>query len=341
MLKTQRDKIIRSIDPGIRYAIYEAPGLSGIVQAFREVLSGKQVMILFPEDMERGDDWRHLVTLPSGIAGIPRSLLYRKRLQDWVQLAPHLFRPVKSVYAGKVIPKWKIYLMDRLAGNDFQKRSVSIRLQEIPQLGELPGAYRDAWLFEETMVNISRLKLELLKEIHARGGIVLNYAMPEKGIGTVRIVDRLSRQSHAAGMEYLCMPESVSQKQYILPSLPWKDFSMHLLTGKYRISLTDYSGDLGATVFPWPGSTRFEEILLSWLDGIKSGTYTHIMISADEEALKKRLPGAFASLQCKSAVGGRGKNLVEDYLETAYDLAKQTGIGFWSSGQYFTDMVPR
>lgn len=325
---TRREEIWHSLDPRLDYSVFEEPGLEEIIHALTDIIAGRPVMVLFKNDLERGDDWRHLSTFPSGLTGIPLSIRLRKRIRAWSCLSNHLFRPVKSVYTGRNWSEWIVELYDFLAGNDFNRKSVKVRLDEIPGLGEMPDKLRNGWLVEETRVNLSRLKLELLKEIHARGGIVLNYTLCSSANNRQTLTDLLSGNItcfrgtiHASGHQRL--------GYWILPGLPWNDFSLHIICGGDRASIAEHAGHLRVTSL---GSLeRTPGDFPAWLfGGIQSEYPAGETLAAGERVFLNHFPKSLAGFQCGVSAGGNHYGLAEDLMETAFDLARQTGIDFLS-----------
>lgn len=308
--------------------VYSDPDLEAIVHAVSEQLAGKSVLIHYPEDIRREDDWRPLSTLPDSMVSIPLSIIRRKKINEWSSLWPHLFRPVMAVYAGTTKPSWFMKLTDLLAGNDFQKKSVRVRLDDIPGFGEIPEKFRDAWLFQEMMVNVSRLGMELLKVVHNRGGIVVNYAGGVPDDIVFRVEDHLSGRIIDAGYRGLFPVKKRMVGICVADRLPWSEFTMHLGSGKNRLTMFDHNGRLGIWYAGNPAPdccARFRE---EW-PGAEITSATDIKFVPDETGIfSKRIPPALLSVSSEASASGRKERPVEDLMESAFDLAKQTGISF-------------
>ena len=328
MKLTRRDEIWHSIDPRLDYSLYVEPGLKEIIEALRDLLDGRPVMVLFKNDMERGDDWRHLSTFPPRISKLPASLWSRRRIRTWSRLSNHLFRPVKSVYTGRNWPEWMIQLYDFLAGNDFNSKSVKVRLEEIPGLGKIQDNLGNGWLVEETRVNLSRLKLELLKEIHARGGIVLNYTLCDMAGSRWELADRLSGNIlPIRGSVHPSLHQRIDS--WTIPVLPWHDFSLYIIRGGDRISISEHAGQLRVTFLGRRNVTPGD--FPAWLSvGSGSGYQNGETLSAGEKVFHNHFTKALNGFKCGASAGGDRSGLTEDLMETAFDLARQTGIDFLS-----------
>ncbi len=326
MKETHREEIWREIKPDTRYLVYPGPDLEGIVHAVAEQSVGHGVLILYPEDIPREDDWRHLSTLPDSLAAIPLGIIRRRRLSEWAMLWPHLFRPVKSVYAGEAKPAWFMKITDLLAGNDFQKKSARVKLDDIPGFGRIPEKYSEAWLFQEMMVNVTRLRMELLKVVHKRGGTVINFAGGTMKDNQFRLEDHISGGRINAGCRGLYPVRKQMLRICISDRLPWNEFSMHLVSGKNRLTLFDHNGRLGILSAGKQASACNGLFNKEWPG---AGITPEIRTISDEAGiLVKRVPPAIKSLGSGSPAGSEEVRPVEDLMESAFDLAKQTGIGF-------------
>lgn len=328
MKETLRSEIWHGIVPGKKFIFYPEPGLEGIVGALRHILLGRQVMVAYPDDLSREDAWWHIPTFPSDVLCLLHTIPLRRRLLAWSSLAPHLFRPVQSIITGKVISSGWMKMSDLLLGNDFHKRSHRVVLDAIPGFGELPDTCKQAWLFQETMVNVSRLKIELLREIYTQGGIILNHAEWRADGKNLLITDKLTGELFATDISEMKKYESIFQEVFTLPGLPWDEFSMHLLSGESFMTLWDHNGAM--RISPWPSidMQQVSDFLETLSIKVTSENVVAAHIPREIDLFRKNMPQELTTLRVKNAVGGQDERHVEEIMETAYDQAKQTGIRF-------------
>jgi hypothetical protein len=266
--------------------------------------------------------------MPMNVFNIPRGFVYLRRLKHWGNLAPHLFRPVKTIYAGRSIPHRYLNLTDLLFGNDFQKRSSKVSVADIPGLGSRLKVQPEGWMFQDYKVNISRLKIELLKEIHLRGGIVLNHTDISNNDGKSEIIDNLNGVKRFVKCSSIKFSSDDSRKIFYSGGLPWPDFSIRINSGKYNLLLYDYNGKMAITTEPEAGFEMLQSLISTvWIGEIPDLKEVG-KTSGEEKYLKMTMPRLLRDYKLDCAPGGIEKRPVEELMETAFDIAKQTGIGF-------------
>lgn len=328
MKETNRVEIINSIDNSRFDLAFVNPGFMEIVEALQTVLMKRRVILLFPGDIQREDDWRFISTLPKKIISMPSGFVQLRRLKQWGNLAPHLFRPVKTIYAGRSIPNWYLKMVDLLLGNDFQKRSSQFTIADIPVLGSHLKVHQKGSVFQDYKVNISRLKMELLKEIHLKGGVVINHAEISNIDRKFLFTDNLQ----GGNKVFECSLQSITpenvQKVYSTRELPWPDFSIRIKSGKCEILMYDYNGKLAIVTEP---DTSYETFLKAF-SFVWKGKLPELMEEATTYGrinfLKMKIPRFLRDYVLECAPGKMGNRPMEDLMETAFDVAKQTGIGF-------------
>lgn len=328
MKETNRVEILKTLDNLSFDLAYKNPGLKEIIEALQAVMMKQRVILLFTGDIKRDDDWRFISKLPKNIFNLPTGLVQLKRFKQWGNLAPHLFRPVKTIYAGRSISNWYLKMTDLLFGNDFQKRSSQVAIADIPDLGSLLKVHRKGWIFQDYKVNISRLKMELLKEIHLIGGVVINQAEISNIDGKLLIKDDLMGGNKVVKCPSLNITPENMQKIYHTKGLPWLDFSMKIKSGKYELRMYDYHGKLAIATEP---DTSYETFLKAFsfvwkgkLPELIEEVQTYDQINF----LKMIIPTFLKDYVLECAQSRMEKRPIEDLMETAYDVAKQTGIGF-------------
>lgn len=328
MKETNRVEILNSIDNSSFDLAFANPGLKEIVEALQAVIMKQRIILVFTGDIKRDDDWRFISTLPKNILSMPTGFVQLGRLKQWGNLAPHLFRPVKTIYAGRSIPYWYLKMTDLFFGNDFQKRSSQVTVADISSLGSNLKVHREGLVFQDYKVNISRLKIELLKEIHLKGGVVINHAEISNTDGKLLITDNVQGGNKFIECSSLSITPENMQKVYSTGELPWPDFTIRIKSGKYELVMYDYNGKRAIATEP---DTSYETFLKAfssvWIGKIpefieENQSYDKINL------LKMAIPRFLRDYVLECAPDRMEKRPVEDLMETAFDVAKQTGIGF-------------
>jgi hypothetical protein len=328
MKETNRVEILKSLDNLSFDLAYKNPGLKEIIEALQAVLTKQRVILLFTDDIKRDDDWRFISTLPKNIFNLPTGLVQLKRFKQWGNLAPHLFRPVKTIYAGRSISNWYLKITDLLFGNDFQKRSSQVAIADIPDLGSLLKVHRKGLVFQDYKVNISRLKMELLKEIHLIGGVVINHAEISNTDGKLLITDNVHGGEKVLECSSLSITPENMQKIYHTKGLPWPDFTIRIKSGKNELRMYDYHGKLAIATEP---DTSYETFLKAFSFVWKGNLPELIEEDQTNDKInfqKMIIPRFLRDYVLESTPDRMEKRPVEDLMETAFDIAKQTGIGF-------------
>jgi hypothetical protein len=328
MNETKREEILEIAGSGRFDLAFQNPGIKEIAEALLAVLNKQRVILIFTEDIERGDYMVPVSTLPVSTIILPFRWIMQKRLKQWSGLSPHLFRPVKTIYAGWKIPAARIKFTDLLWGNNFTQKSSRLTLSDIAEPGHHLSDMPDGWAFQEYMVNVTRLKMEMLKEIHKLKGVVLNYAELESYSGNLSVIDKLSQCRLSIGSLAVKAGKPLFRDVFATPDSPWPGFSMQIKSKGGRIFLYDCGENLIAGSEP----ETCEEELLKVIQSLQRRDLTIPIVKQkireESRIFRNRLPLPLKNLRLENAAGGTGHRPVEDLTETAFDLAKQTGIGF-------------
>ena len=328
MKETVREDIIKTIHGSHFDLAIQNPGLNETITTFGKVLSGKKVLLTFENDITRNYSWQVLSFLPDSFADLPGKIFFHRRLREWRKLAPHLIRPLKILYPGKTPSKLLINLADLLMDNNYQKRAARVNLLEVPLLQNSKLTEGKAWLAEGYKVNAERLKTELLKEIFARGSMVLNYAPINKSGKYFLLTDIITGNLiRFETTQYLtCKQENVNL--FYSGNLPWPDFAMKLDSKNREFVFYDDNDKLAILTVP---ETDIDSIigLLHSEFGISLNNLQLITAPLEKTNIfRSKKPKIFAGINLLSQGQNKAERPVEDLMETAYDLAKQTGIGF-------------
>jgi hypothetical protein len=328
MNETKREEILKIAGGGRFDLAFQNPGIKEIAEALLAVLNNERVILVFTEDLERGDYRIPLSSLPVSIFELPYRWIMQKRLKQWSGLSPHLFRPVKTIYAGWKISAARMKFTDLLWGNDFTKKSSRITLSDIAEPGHHLSDMPEGWAFQEYMVNVTRLKMEMLKEIHKLNSVVLNYAELESSTGNLSVIDKLSHRKLSLGALPVKTCQPHFRDVFATPDSPWPGFSMQIKSEGGRIFLYDCGEQLIARC----EFETCEEELLTLIQSLQrrelAVPFVKQKIREESRIFRSRLPLPFKNYRLENAAGGSDYRPVEDLTETAFDLAKQTGIGF-------------
>ncbi len=327
MKETKREVILEKAGLGRYDLAFENPGIKEIAEALLAVLNKKRVILVFPDDIERGDFLVPLSTLPVSMFELPYRWILLKRLKQWRSLSPHLFRPVKTIYAGWDISAARIKFTDLLWGNDFTQKSSRITLSDIAEQGHHLSDIPEGWAFQEHMVNVTRLKVEMLKEIHKLNGVVLNFAELETSKGNLWVIDKLSHRRLPLGSFPVITGQAFFCDVFVNPVLPWSGFSMQIKSKGCRIILYDCGKHLIAGSEPETGEGELLQVI-HFLQRHGLAVPLKQKIREESRIFRSRLPLPLKNYRLENAAGGTGRRPVEDLTETAFDLAKQTGVGF-------------
>ncbi len=328
MNETNREDIFEKTGIGRFDHAFQNPGLKEISEALQMVLNKQRVILVFPEDLERGDFWSPVSTFPVGTFDFPSRWIMQKRLKQWIGLSPHLFRPVSTIYAGWMMSAFRMKFTDLLWGNDFTQASSRILFSDLVELGNCLSAIPEGWAFREHMVNVTRLKMEMLKEIHKLNSVVLNYAELESVPENLSVIDKLSRRKVRLGSLPVETVQTPCRDAFMIPGLPWPGFSMQIKSAGGRIILYDCGEKLMALSETEAGDEELWQVIHSFQGRDLSVPAEKRQIEVESRIFRSKLPFPFKNYRLENAAGGTGHRPVEDLTESAFDLAKQTGIGF-------------
>lgn len=311
-------------------ACFVNPGLPEALQALQLQLSGKPVLAVYETDLVRTDRWETFYTFPLAYGQLPRCLAKRKLLNKLRQPAPHLFRPVKTLYAGSGLPgAWLVQATDALWKNQYHQKTRKVKLKN--ELDSLPWKVTEAWLFEELQVNVTRLTTELLKAVFASGGTVLNYLSVEEKNGQLLLHDPLS------GNRLRC-EASLFQKQKIsdrpamlLNFLPWENFSLVYSEKNCRWLLNGISSPIAVTATCRSGKNNFAETARDRFAAFSP----EITTLPGNDQLPARLPSLRPDYRLPCSFEGVTAEKVPEMLEQQFDVAKQTGIRYHDFKTFF------
>lgn len=308
--------------------VFQDPGLAEILEAFDMSIHQIPILILFTGDMERGDDWHYLSTFPGSIFKLPAFWKKRQHLKTWSRFLPHLICPVKTVIAGGSIYSWLPALVDFFYGNDYQKKSALVKLKDIP----IPGiSFKEAsgWLFQDFKVNLSRIKMEILKEISNCGGLVLNKAQIYQAGGISLVKDSLTDSQFVLNCQSINITRQKKGVRYVSELLPWPDFSMHIQTENRLISLFDSEGKLAMAGLRLPDLAPVSDLPEFLTQSDLKWVPETCHAQGEYKILYEGFPGFIRKYRMDCVAPEMASRPVEELLETAFDLAKQTGIGFF------------
>lgn len=266
--------------------------------------------------------------LPHSFAGFLSKISYNKRIREWIMIAPHLIRPIKIIYFGKCRSKLLIRAYDFFKDCYYSEKSVRVDINSIPLLRNNKALHPRAWLTEGYKVNVTRLKIELLKEIFTRGGIVLNFADLEETEKGLFIKDNITGELfHIFAVKHIICHQTFID-QFLVDNLPCADFVMHLDLKNNRFIFTDEEDKLGIIAHPYVSDESIKKFLM--IDHgipLKHLTSTQVMCS-EFDVFKSLKPGFSENFSLLNTRQDQVTRSVEDIMETAFDLAKQTGIVF-------------
>jgi hypothetical protein len=324
---TVRDEIWQHIEGGVPYDIRVNPDLKQLFVALADVIGGKKVMVIFNGDIPRDDDWHFVPLLPMTFMQIPSVLRKLRRLKYWEDLASHLVRPVKTIWSGTSYTPWKLRMVDRFRGNQLHNASQWIDLSDIPVQEFAFANISSAFGYQEWKMNIGRLIMELCKEIHFRGGIVLNYAEVEaSGEGTI-LNDLVTGAHKLILARSIVQGKMTSRPEVEMGLTPWSGFVMRIPYHDDYLELIDREGKLMACmVFSKDHGLLAEAVrkfLGTGVQDLKWGSRQSHDLDDFSELPSDKLEGYRLM-----AAPGVDNSPVEDAMETAFDISKQTGISF-------------
>lgn len=349
MRETNRTEILNSIHGTGFHRRYADPGLKEILDALSNTLQHKNVVLAFSGDLFRSDDWQYVPLLPENLLDLPAALHRFTVMSSWNKWVPYLFRPVKTIYAGYGRSSAFIHLTDLMFGYDFHKKTVRTSLENISSMGMhfAPGV--SSFAFQDVIVNVSRLKIRLLREIFERGGSVITSVDIRQKEGHLILKDRLSGQS--AEVEGISEPVSRpgNIRFYELDKLPWPRFSMRFRKQGNTFVLHETDCRPSVYVLPYPEKALIQEFVYHHLPGCCAKLRAPVEKIREFPAIYQNFQNPLKSWLKQENKLHSGVRPVEDLLETAFDIAKQTGISFqefsslyYRYGQqveWMTDMV--
>ncbi len=329
MKETHRETIWETIRTGNFEQVYVNPGLDTIVSALEQTMNRKSVIVLYTEDIPRTSLWQTISSLPETASSMLPTRRAKANLERWSNMFPHLIRPVKTIYGFYNLGSGYLKMTDALLGHTGTEITRAAMLTEIPHLGKYFLKNTSGWLFNETLVNLPRIKTGLLREIFARGGVVLNYVNIQKDDKGVYLKDKLNSESLFLPLKNLSKESEIPNRTlFQFPLSPWFQFSMRLNYESHRLNFFEQGNHLLIETSPL-GTVQEMRKMISIFLGNDAKTVSPIQIPGDETPqLAKRFPKIFTQIRPESHLGGATHPPVEDFIETAYDLAKQTGIGF-------------
>lgn len=328
MRETNRTEILNSVNGSGFHKIYLNPGLKEIIDALHDTMQQKKAALLFSGDLYRGDDWQHIPLLPENWLDFPAAVQRFDLIRIWGKWVPHLFRPVKTIYAGYSRSSAFIHLTDLLFGYDFHKKTVRSVMDRISAPGLQYLRNVPSLIFQDSIVNVSRLKIRLLREIFDGGGVVITRVDIRQKEGQLELTDQLTGGSWMVEGT----PEPVSSPGSIrymaCDTLPWKRFSVRFRKNGNTFVWQEMGSHTGIYVLPH----QDESLILEFMHD--HGLSSSGMLSTPVEK-KIEYPVLYSDIRrgmkrwlIQEVKKRSGDVLVEDLLETAYDIAKQTGIGF-------------
>lgn len=329
MKETLREKIWESL-PAIEYEqVYINPGLGTLIAALEHTLHNKKIAILFNDDVPRSSFWQPLPILPETAASLIQMRKVKATLSKWSELFPHLIRPIKTVYGFYNHSNGYLKMADTLLGHSGSELTRAAVLSEIPYFGKYFLKNTSGWLFSEILVNIPRLKIGLLREIFERGGCVLNFVETTTDKGGIHLRDKQSSQTVLIkARKVVAEPETATRPAYLYARSPWFQFAMRLNYETHKLTFYEHEESVIIETTPI-GSDQEMRKMISIFLGNNPKTIGLVHLPGDESVhLIKHFPKIFNEIRPVSPNGGSAHPPLEDYLETAYDLAKQTGITF-------------
>lgn len=336
MKETNRDEIWQNIEGEVPYGVRVNPELNQLLAALADILDGKKVMVLFREDMPRDDDWQPIPLLPLTWFQVPKVLRKTRSLSYWAQMASHLVRPMKTIWLGTDISSRKLRWIDRLMGYHLHHASQWIDVSEIDIQGFSFPSQSSAFGFQEWKVNVGRLFMELCKEIHFRGGIVLNYAEVELSGEGVILYDLVTGAKKLIKSQIIAHGGTATRPEVDLGLPPWSGFFMRVPFHDDFLELIDREGKLKASMI----LSKDYDILVDAVQNLL-GTDVHEARLDNRQAYGLEVLGEpplkkLQSFRLMAAPNVDGSP-VEDIMETAFDISKQTGVSF----QEFRDLYYR
>ena len=327
MKETNREGIWQKIEDGIPFEIRVNPELNQLLVALAEIMDGKKVMVLFREDMPRDDDWQPIPLLPLTWFQVPGVLRKSWALSNWAKMASHLFRPVKTVWIGTGVSSGRLAWIDRLMGYHLHHASQWVNVSNINIPGVAFPKHMTGFAYREWKVNVGRLMMEICKEIHLRGGVVVNYVEVEISGSDVILYDRISGDQKTVIAHSIVEGQTVARPEIELGLSPWAGFLLRVPFQNDFLELNDREGQLKASM----GKSNDPELLadaireLIGLTVKKTDWNTRLLhdLKLFDKPPSKNLHGFH--LMVAPNVDGPP---VEDVMETAFDISKQTGISF-------------
>ena len=329
MKETHRETIWETIRTGDYEQVYINPGLDTIVSALEQTLNHKSIILLFNDDIPRTSLWQTIPSLPITASAMLPMRRVKANLARWSDLFPHLVRPVKTVYGFHDLGAGYLKMVDALLGHSGTELAQAASLSEIPGLGKYFLRNTSGWLFNETLVNVPRIKIQLLREIYIRGGMVINHVDSQTHNGGVSLKDKFTADTIVLPTKNVIKePEVLSRPAFKLPETPWFQFSMRLNYESHKLNFFEQDNHLLIET-SHRGTIPEMRKMISIFLGNDAKTVSSVQIPSNETpVLSKRFPKIFTGIRPDSHLGGSNHPPLEDFIETAYDLAKQTGIGF-------------
>ena len=336
MRETNRNEILNSFHQAGFHKTYVNPGLKEILAALRNTLQHEKVALAFSDDLYRGDDWQYIPLLPENWLDLPAAFRRYSLISCWSKCLPHHFRPVKTIYAGYARSSVFIHLTDLLFGYDFHKKTVRTSLEKISAMGIQFAPGVPSFAFQDSVVNVSRLKIWLLREIFDRGGVVITRVDIRQKEGHLELRDRESGKS----VEVEGTPEPVSRpgsvRYFDLDKLPWPRFSMRFRKNGNTFVLHEKDGQPGIYVLPHKDESLIREFVYGHFRDSSGMLKASVENFLEYPALFQKIPHRLKNWLTEETKNHAGERPVEELLETAFDIAKQTGIGFQKfSALYF------
>ncbi|GAP69691.1 hypothetical protein BA6E_121141 [Bacteroidales bacterium 6E] len=334
MKETNREGIWQKIEDGIPFEIWVNPELNQLLVALAEILDGKKVMVLFRDDMPRDDDWQPIPLLPLTWLQVPGLVRKSRALFNWAKMASHLFRPVTTIWLRTGISSGRLGWIDWLMGYHLHHASQWVNVSNINIPDVAFPKLMTGFAFREWKVNVGRMIMEICKEIHLRGGVVLNYVEVEISGTEVILDDKISGARKMVIAHSIVEGQAVNRPEIEMGLSPWPGFLLRVPFQNDFLELNDREGQLKASM----GKSNDPEVLA---DAIRE----LIGLTVKKTDWNKRLVNdikLFNKPPSKKLHGfhlmvapNAGGPPVEDVMETAFDISKQTGISFLEFRELF------
>lgn len=328
MRETNRKEILNSIRGNSFHKTYVNPGLKEIIEALRETLQQKKVALFFSEDLQRGDDWQYIPLLPENWLDLPAAFHRYVHFKHWSKWVPHLFRPVKTIYAGYPHSSFFIQLTDLLFHYDFHRKTVRTSLEKLNSRGMMFPRSVPSFAFQDSAVNVSRFKIKLLREIFNRGGTVITHMDVLEDQAHLRLTDKQTGISLVIEGSAEPIINSDIIRYVALDKLPWPWFSMRYREQGNTFVLHETGGQPAIYVLPHPDESLIREFVNGCFRDFTGIISTPVFKEIEYRVLYQNISPLLKNFMIQDKTIQPADRPVEDLMESAFDLAKQSGISF-------------